>query len=339
MSLDQKWGVIGYGAASKNFCSSFKNISKSKLYAVSSISKFDEIKKNNLFNFKLYNNYNDIINDKNIDIFYVGVANFLHFPCLKQIIDSGKNVLIEKPSCLKYEDLHSISEAIKSKKIYFKESILYLGHPIIKIIREMLKNNEIGNILKLKSKFGFNFNKKKFFFFRRKKNLNLFNKNNGGGVIFNYAHYPLSSFLSLCDNIKNPELSKVKNLSKSHMNGLEVYCKSHLEFNQRILVETEISLVHNLDSILEIYGDKGSLKIYNPWMPHNKFSIIKSCGSIQKNYIFEEKSSLWDIEKKNIYNDFINQRKEPSVFGTNLNSSLLYLKYIKEWRNKLNENL
>ena len=47
----------------------------------------------------------------------------------------------------KYSELNSSFEKIKSKKIFFKESKLYLRHPIKYKILNIIQNNDIGNII------------------------------------------------------------------------------------------------------------------------------------------------------------------------------------------------
>lgn len=338
MPIDQNWGVIGYGAASKNFCSSFNEKSNIKLSGIASISKFDDISKSKILKCKKYNNYIDLISDPKINIIYVGNANFLHFECLKKIVYFGKNILVEKPSCLKFEELNSLTNLIKEKKLYFKESILYLGHPLVKIIKKMINENEIGKIHEIRTKFGFNFNKKKLFFFKKKRNSNLFDKIKGGGAIYNYGHYSLSPLFAFLDHAKTPEVIKIYNNSKI-LNGVEANCKTTLCFDNGISIKTEISLIQNLNSFLEIHGEKGSIYVDNPWLPNEFFSIIKNNKKNRREYKFQEKKSLIDLEKENIYEDYLNFVDKPSVEGTDLKSSLMYLKYIDQWKNKVNENI
>jgi predicted dehydrogenase len=338
MSLDQNWGVLGYGAASKNFCFSFKEESNIKLYGIASVSKFNDINKLNKIKCKKYNNYDDLINDPKINIIYVGTANFLHFECLKKIVNSGKNILVEKPSCLKFEELNSLTNLIKEKKIYFKESILYLSHPLAEIIRKMVNNNEIGKVYEIRTKFGFNFNKKKFFFFKKKKNNNLFSKIKGGGAIYNYGHYPLSTLFAFFNHIKTPKIINIDNNSNL-IDGVEAHCKTTLNFDIGLSIKSEISLIKNLNSFVEILGERGSIYVDNPWLPNEFFTIIKNNKKNRREYKFQEKQSLLELEKKNIYDDYLNFADEPSVKGADLKSSLMYLKYIDQWKNKVYENI
>ena len=95
----------------------------------------------------------------------------------------------------KFWEIKDIRKDIyKNKNIYFKEAILYLNHPLIKNIREISNNENIGKIIKIKSQYGFNFKKKRFFLFLKKKNRKYFDKLSGGGAIMNFGHYPLSAF-------------------------------------------------------------------------------------------------------------------------------------------------
>ena len=69
-----KWGIIGLGNMGQKFASAIKETSNSKIISVASQDK-NKIKnfKNN-FNFSdlvVYNDYNEIIKDKNINAIYI----------------------------------------------------------------------------------------------------------------------------------------------------------------------------------------------------------------------------------------------------------------------------
>lgn len=337
MSRVLNWGVLGYGSASKNLILNLKNNLNSKLQAVASVSKYNEVLKNKNLTFEVYNNYEDLINSSNIDIIYVGLANFLHFKYLKKIIEMKKKVLIEKPACLNYIDLLSLKDQI-ADKIYYKESILYLGHPFVKFVKSMIDNNEIGEIYKINAKFGFNFNKKKFFF-NKKKNINLFEIKFGGGAINNYAHYPLSSMIAFGKNKNINKIKKINDHSILQKDGLELHCNTSIIFEGNFELNSEISIIKNLPSMITIHGNKGVIHIENPWIPLEKVKINISKKNCNKKYEIFEKKNLWELELENIHKDFMDKKINPSVIETDYDYSLLYLNFANKWRERINENI
>lgn len=324
-----KWGLLGYGKAAKNFYSSFKNDLTSEIYGVASKTRFKDLTQKK--NIKIFSNYPDLINATEVDIVYISLINSLHYENLKLCINAKKNILVEKPSCTNYFELKKISNIIIDNKIYFKECILYLGHPLIKNIQKIIHNNEIGKVIEINSQYGFKFNKKKFFFFIKKKNKNLFNKKLGGGAINNFATYPLSSAIILSGSENYPEILNLSALAK-YESGVDAKSKCKVLFSNNIKSEFTVSLIDNLKSEIEIKGEKGTIYVENPWLPKKNYEINLIKNNIKKSYKFEEKENLWTAEKRIIINDLLAGRKMPSIRGTELHASLKYLKFIDIWK-------
>ena len=128
--------------------------------------------KNN-FNFKdlvIYNDYNEILKDKNINSIYIATLNNTHFDLIKRCSENNKNILCEKPFTLNYDEAREVYDYILKNEVLFYEGFAYRSHPQIKIIREIIENNELGEITNIQSSFGFKVNK-------IKPESRLFNKN------------------------------------------------------------------------------------------------------------------------------------------------------------------
>ena len=95
-----KWGIIGLGKIGQKFASAIKETNNSEIVGIASKDK-NKIKnfKNN-FNFSdlvVYNDYNEIIKDKNINAIYIATLNNTHFDLIKKCSENNKNILCEKP--------------------------------------------------------------------------------------------------------------------------------------------------------------------------------------------------------------------------------------------------
>ena len=67
---------------------------------IQNIEKFQ--RKFNLDNNYCYNNYEEILTNKNIDIIYIALPHKFHFEWIMKCIDYNKNILTEKTSNNKY---------------------------------------------------------------------------------------------------------------------------------------------------------------------------------------------------------------------------------------------
>ena len=77
-----KWGIIGLGNMGQKFASAIIETDNSKLISVASKDKNKLKSFRNNFKFKdlvAYNDYDEIIKDKNISAIYIATLNNTHF--------------------------------------------------------------------------------------------------------------------------------------------------------------------------------------------------------------------------------------------------------------------
>ena len=160
------WGIIGLGNIALKFASAFNNVDNAQLKSISSknIDKLMNFK--NKFNIEenyCFNNYEDIINCKDVDIVYISLPHTLHYQWIINCIKKNKKVLVEKPATIKLEQIKEIKDLVLQKKIFFAEGFMYRFHPQIEKIIDLIKNRTVGNLISMKSYFGMNILEKKNF--------------------------------------------------------------------------------------------------------------------------------------------------------------------------------
>ena len=75
--------------------------------------------------------------------------NFLHFPMAKRLLENGFHVICEKPMTTTYEEAKILEEIQKKSKTIFAVTYTYTGYPMIRQMKEMIANGEIGKIQKI----------------------------------------------------------------------------------------------------------------------------------------------------------------------------------------------
>ena len=183
-----KWGIIGLGNMGQKFANAIKETSNSKIVSVASKDN-NKIKifKNN-FSFTdlvVYNDYNEIIKDKNVNAIYIATLNNTHFELIKKCSENNKNILCEKPFTLSYDEGREVFDYIIKNNTIFYEGFAYRSNTQTKIIQDIVQNNELGEIKNIQSSFGFKINK-------IKPDSRLFNKKSGDGAILDVGCNPLS---------------------------------------------------------------------------------------------------------------------------------------------------
>lgn len=319
-----KWGVLGFGSIARSFVNCFSELSNAQLYAIASKNKekLSNLKKDFL-NIKLYNNYDDLINDPDIDAIYISTVNHLHFDLVTKCILKKKKILCEKPIGLNFGQVESLFKLVKNSNTKCAEAIAYYTHPQIQTIRNIINSGTIGDVLEIQSYFGFRS--------RFNPQSRLYNENLGGGALLDLGCYPIS-FLMLFSN----ETYDIKFLKKKityERNNIDDYAEAELVVNDKIKAKIFVSIKKNMKNICKIIGTRGYLEISNPWLPGKNEVIF-----FKKKFSFFKKVFL----TKNDISIYANQIKILSDFFSNINSacnifdidkSLICSKLIDEWRN------
>lgn len=79
--------------------------------------------------------------------------NFLHFPMAKKLLENGFNVICEKPMTTTYEEAKILNETLKMAKTVFAVTYTYTGYPMIRQMREMVKEGALGKIQKVDAQY------------------------------------------------------------------------------------------------------------------------------------------------------------------------------------------
>lgn len=150
------WGILGAGNVANQFAKEFiLQKSPAKLCGVASRS----IEKSKSFAEKYsiekyYDNYDSILEDKDIDIVYIAVPHNFHFEIIKKALNNNKHVLCEKPITISYDELLEVVEIAKEKNLYLVESMTIYHMPVIKEIKDWIEKNSLGKLKMLQIAFG-----------------------------------------------------------------------------------------------------------------------------------------------------------------------------------------
>ena len=313
------WGIIGYGRMGKQFLQCFNDSTKNcKIGGIASKSNFKEIEKNDLNNF---NNYEELINSRDIDAIYISTTNQSHKEIVLKAIKQNKKILCEKPLGVNYQEVSELHKALKDKKNNFFEAIAYRSHPQTKAILDLLKDNQYGEVKKIVSNFGFR-NKK------IKKESRLFSKFLGGGAILDLGCYPVS-FFNLFSNNEN-KINFIKSNFETCNTGVDIDSEIFLNIGKKIEAYAHVSLKKNLNNICKIYFEKATVTIPTPWIPSEKTYLeIETKSRYHKDFIISDKN-VYNYQLELVSSFFLNQNNDKN-FLVDINESLEISKIIDLW--------
>jgi predicted dehydrogenase len=332
-----KWGLIGYGKFAKKIESSFEQTKIASLNYIASKSFINHKKDKLLTNYNnkiIYSSYKDLINDKKVQNIYITTTNNLHKELIIDSANNGKNIICEKPACTNEKDFSECIDAIKKNNVFFMEGLMYLHHPQIAKSIEIIKKGEIGKIKKIIASFGYRVGKK-FLFFELKKidrESRIFNPKLGGGSIYDLGCYPLTASLLFFNLENNNQIINYEFNRNDGRYGVDENADAKLYFSCGGQAEISVSIRKDLENTIEIFGSKGKIKIFYPWLTLNDSTIELQKGKKKvyiSNYI---NKNIYALEIEKASNAIIQNKKEIDFPGANIKQSLEYIKILEKWK-------
>ena len=179
------YGVIGTGMMG---CEHIRNLKKIPDVSIVAIADPNEESRTwalkaceDKFKIRLYEDYKELLAQKDIDVVVVASPNFTHIEVMRELFKTDKHVLLEKPMCTNFPDG---LEVLKKSKEHVGLVWIGLEYRFMSPIQSLIKHiEEIGDIRMLSIR------EHRFPFLEKVDNWNRFNKNTGGTLVEKCCHF------------------------------------------------------------------------------------------------------------------------------------------------------
>ncbi|KAF3393734.1 putative D-xylose 1-dehydrogenase [Penicillium rolfsii] len=102
----------------------------------------------------LFTSYQDVYNDPEVDIVYIGTPHTLHLQNALDAINAGKHVLCEKPVSLNADMAQKMMDAARKKGVFLMEAMWTRFFPIVQKLQSLLHEEKIvGDIASVMADF------------------------------------------------------------------------------------------------------------------------------------------------------------------------------------------
>jgi predicted dehydrogenase len=91
--------------------------------------------------------------EERMQVCSVLTPNFLHFPMAKKLLDNGFHVICEKPMTTTLEEAKILEAAHKKAGTVFAVTHTYTGYPMVRQMREMIREGALGRIHKVDARY------------------------------------------------------------------------------------------------------------------------------------------------------------------------------------------
>lgn len=148
------WGIIGLGNIAKRFAKSLRQFDDALLYAGASHNPAKrQFFKEQFHVQKLYDDYDEMLEDETIDAIYIALPHKMHALWAKKAMLNGKHVLVEKPVTISSKELEELIRISHEKHLFFMEAMKTRFMPATAKLRQLLDSGEMGDILEIHDSF------------------------------------------------------------------------------------------------------------------------------------------------------------------------------------------
>nr|UMZ45330.1 hypothetical protein [Paramyrothecium sp.] len=300
-----RWGIMATGAISEAFCRdilihpSSRGVSDVAHQVVAVASRKIENaqafanKLENLADIKAHGRYIDLVNDKDVDVVYIGTPHSHHFQNAMLALHAGKHVLCEKPLTVTAEQASCLVESAREKGLFLMEAVWTRFQPLNKKVCELIAADEIGTVSRVTADVSFNNTvdggtELEFPDSHRKVNLDL-----AGGALLNFGVYGLTWIFQVLYHIQ-PASNKDKPVTlaavSKYRTGIDdsVAVLCHFRAQGAIGVcttslRTATDAAKRNDAVaIRIHGSKGEIAVQHPAYRPNGFTMTRQDGAASK---------------------------------------------------------
>jgi len=331
------WGIIGLGNVANRFAGAFKFSNNAKLLGIASknLNKLNTFREKYLLDEKYcFNNYEELIKCKDVDIIYIALPNSLHHKWILKCIDYNKKILVEKPATLNFKEISDVQNKLRDKKIFFTEGFMYFFHPQTFKILDLINKNTIGTLVSMESNIGSNilpsFNlfgieiKKAI-----KKKKRLFNKELGGGVILDLGSYVVSFSTLIASMIANFNKVEIINKTKEIKKGIDIDSYAELKFDNGFKSTIRASFTKDLGNKSIITGNLGQIIIEDTWFASSSYITIAK--DITKRVEINNGKNIYIHEIENISDCILQNKLKQNFPGIKIENIVINMKILEDW--------
>ncbi len=132
-----------------------------------------------------YSNYDELLDDPDIDAVYIATPHTMHFQNAADAIAAGKHVLCEKPFTVGESDSRRLFHLANQRSVFMMEAMWTYFLPAIRKAQDWVQLGHIGRVRQLKADFGYP--QLPYSPDRREYNAEL-----GGGCLLEMGIYPVA---------------------------------------------------------------------------------------------------------------------------------------------------
>ena len=201
---------------------------------------------------QVYDTYQQLLDDPQIDAVYISLANHQHLEWVTKSLEAGKHVLCEKPLGLRAAEVQEMMACAQRCERFLVEAVWSRWHPRFTRIAEVVASGEIGQVISIDSQFAFKS--------AMTDNYRL-DPSMGGGALLDVGCYQVNAWVGLTNGAHDVAISKVtRNVGPTNV---DLTTQVEAVIDGQVSVRSTSSFETNLAQSLVITGTAGSIATVN----------------------------------------------------------------------------
>jgi D-xylose 1-dehydrogenase (NADP+, D-xylono-1,5-lactone-forming) len=283
MSNVVKWGILGNAGIARNYVIPALSAAKNcELYAVASRNDVDPALYPGI---KLYNGYDNLLNDETVQAVYIPLPNALHCEWTIKALKMGKHVLCEKPISMNAAECERMIAAANENGTLLMEAFMYRFSAKTRKVQELLAAGRIGRLRSIRAHFGY---KKNFASAARDK------RELGGGSLYDIGCYCVDGI----NHLMRAQGASFEDCSATfRMDGdVDQYASAWLRYSGDVLCTLDCWFDVASHQSLMLLGDQGALDVPEAFRGTPESIILYTAGGQQVIPVEETESYTLEVE-------------------------------------------
>lgn len=241
-----KIGILGAGNIARNMAKTLNHMDDAELYAIGSRDKKRAEQFAKDFGAACaYGSYEELVNDPNIELVYIATPHSHHFEHARLCIEHGKPVLCEKAFMANAKQAKEIYKLAEERKIFITEAIWTRYLPSRKIIDDVIRSGELGDITFVTANLGYDIKGKE----------RLMNPGLAGGALLDVGIYPLT-FISM---ILGNDIKEIISTCTKTETGVDEQNAIILKYHNGVIATAHSGMLAGTEQFGIVYGTNGYL--------------------------------------------------------------------------------
>jgi predicted dehydrogenase len=256
IKMTVKFGLIGLGVISRRFAHVLNTVKDTELYAVASRDPSRTRDFAREFNAKkVCGNYQEVIEDKEVDVVYIGLTHNFHYEFVKKCLEAHKPVLCEKPFVTNQKDAEELVSLARKNQTFLMEAMWTRCMPAYQKAQAWVKAGKIGQVKLINANFCFRL--------PYDPNHRLYSKETAGGSLYDVGIYPIDFAIGIMQ--EHPQ--SVSGSALFAPNGVDESAAFSMKFGSGALASLACGFNVRAMEEATIYGTSGRIVLENCFGP------------------------------------------------------------------------